>query len=195
MTSSHQEVPSCKWFSRLAAFLDHRSAPRLVLQRRVSRPTSHAPPQLGGASLAMAGGGLAIPLPPPVGPPQDFVHVPHANVQQVDEESSHFGHGHLWLFFPPVVLAGAQGTSGPASRALCDDANLPSRGSRIRRGRILPWPTECPPRSSTVSHAPLLAFSTAHPPAHSNGDTSALALGPAIVVPATAPWDRVILLR
>jgi PatG Domain len=42
----------------------------LVLQRRVSRPTSHAAPsQLGEAPLAMGCGGLAIPLPPPVGPP------------------------------------------------------------------------------------------------------------------------------
>ena len=29
MTSSHQDVPPCQWFSRLAAFLDRRSAPRL----------------------------------------------------------------------------------------------------------------------------------------------------------------------
>ena len=42
----------------------------LVLQRRVSRPTSHAAPsQLGEAPLAMGGGGFAIPLPPPLGPP------------------------------------------------------------------------------------------------------------------------------
>jgi hypothetical protein len=43
---------------------------RLVLQRRLSRPTSHAAPsQLGEAPLAMGGGGLVIPPPPPVGPP------------------------------------------------------------------------------------------------------------------------------
>ena len=30
MTSSHQDVPPCQWFSRLAAFLDRRSAPRLA---------------------------------------------------------------------------------------------------------------------------------------------------------------------
>ena len=42
----------------------------LVLQRRLSRPTSHAAPsQFGEAPFAMGGGGLAIPLPPPVGPP------------------------------------------------------------------------------------------------------------------------------
>src|SRR5271156_5310255 len=31
MTSSHQDVPPCQWFSRLAAFVDRRSAPRLAL--------------------------------------------------------------------------------------------------------------------------------------------------------------------
>src|SRR3974390_268284 len=31
MTSSHQDVPPCQWFSRLSAFLDRRSAPRLAL--------------------------------------------------------------------------------------------------------------------------------------------------------------------
>ena len=42
----------------------------LILQRRVSRPTSRAAPsQLGEAPLAMGGGGFAIPLPPPLGPP------------------------------------------------------------------------------------------------------------------------------
>jgi hypothetical protein len=30
MTSSHQDVPPRQWFSRLAAFLDRRSAPRLA---------------------------------------------------------------------------------------------------------------------------------------------------------------------
>ena len=30
MTFSHQDVPPCQWFSRLAAFLDRRSAPRLA---------------------------------------------------------------------------------------------------------------------------------------------------------------------
>ena len=30
MTSSHQDVPPCQWFSRLAALLDRRSAPRLA---------------------------------------------------------------------------------------------------------------------------------------------------------------------
>ncbi|HWT80279.1 MAG TPA: transposase [Candidatus Methylomirabilis sp.] len=30
MTSSHQDAPPCQWFSRLAAFLDRRSAPRLA---------------------------------------------------------------------------------------------------------------------------------------------------------------------
>ncbi len=30
MTSSHQDVPPCQWFSRLAAFLDRRSAARLA---------------------------------------------------------------------------------------------------------------------------------------------------------------------
>ena len=30
MTSSHQDVPPCQWFSRLAAFLDRRSALRLA---------------------------------------------------------------------------------------------------------------------------------------------------------------------
>src|SRR5258707_8074905 len=30
MTSAHQDVPPCQWFSRLAAFLDRRSAPRLA---------------------------------------------------------------------------------------------------------------------------------------------------------------------
>ncbi len=30
MTSSHQDVPACQWFSRLAEFLDRRSAPRLA---------------------------------------------------------------------------------------------------------------------------------------------------------------------
>ena len=30
MTSSHHDVPPCQWFSRLAAFLDRRSAPRLT---------------------------------------------------------------------------------------------------------------------------------------------------------------------
>src|ERR1700704_3945020 len=30
MIYSHQDVPPCQWFSRLAAFLDRRSAPRLA---------------------------------------------------------------------------------------------------------------------------------------------------------------------
>ena len=30
MTSSHLDVPPCQWFSRLAALLDRRSAPRLA---------------------------------------------------------------------------------------------------------------------------------------------------------------------
>jgi hypothetical protein len=30
MTFSHQDVPACQWFSRLAAFLDRRSAARLA---------------------------------------------------------------------------------------------------------------------------------------------------------------------
>jgi hypothetical protein len=30
MTSPHQDVPPWQWFSRLAAFLDRRSAPRLA---------------------------------------------------------------------------------------------------------------------------------------------------------------------
>ena len=30
MTSSRQDVPPCQWFSRLAAFLDRRSVPRLA---------------------------------------------------------------------------------------------------------------------------------------------------------------------
>jgi hypothetical protein len=31
MTSSHQDVPPCQWFSRLAAFLDRRSAAKAGL--------------------------------------------------------------------------------------------------------------------------------------------------------------------
>ena len=83
----------------------------LVLQRRLSRPTSHAAPsQFGEAPLAMAGGRPSIPFLAPVGPPQDFVHVPDANLQQMDQHGSHLGHAHLWLFFPPAVPVGAQGT-------------------------------------------------------------------------------------
>ena len=55
----------------------------LVLQRRLSGPTSHAPP-LCATSLAVACGRATIALPTPMGPSQDFVGVPDAYLQQVD---------------------------------------------------------------------------------------------------------------
>jgi hypothetical protein len=100
----------------------------------------------------------------------------------MDEQRSHAGDGHLRFFFPPVVLAGAREGSARIWKARCDDANQPSRESRIHRARIPLWPTEYPPRSSIVPHAPGPTLTTVPLPAHTHGDTSALALGPAIFV-------------
>ena len=56
-----------------------------ILQRRLSGPTSHAPPPpFCATSLAVACGRSTIALPTPVGPSQDFVGVPDAYLQQVD---------------------------------------------------------------------------------------------------------------
>jgi transposase InsO family protein len=82
----------------------------LVLQRRFPRPTPRAAPPLGGAALAMACGRLSVPRHSPLGPPQNLVEVPYANVQQMDEQRSHLGDGHLRLFFPPTALVGARET-------------------------------------------------------------------------------------
>ena len=83
----------------------------LVLQRRIPCPTSHAPPPVSGASLSVAGGRLSVPRHTPVGPPQNLVEVPDASVQQMDEQRSHLGDGHLRLFFPPTELVEARETS------------------------------------------------------------------------------------
>ena len=65
-----EDLGSGNIYGGTTAGLGNLISGNLVLRRRVSRPTSHAAPsQLGEAPLAMGGGGFAIPLPPPLGPP------------------------------------------------------------------------------------------------------------------------------
>src|SRR5262249_21438783 len=159
---------------------------QLVLQRRLACSTSQPPAPVGGAPLAMADGGPPVAFPAPPGPLEDLGGVPHAHFQKVMQQGAHFRHTHLFLFFPPTAASAAPGTPTPAWIAPCGDASPPSPGFHTRPIRIPPWPTGCPPRSSTSSPAPPPTSPAAPRPGRWSDDTSAPAPGWWNAAPAAA---------
>src|SRR5262245_13653575 len=99
----------------------------------------------------MARGGPLVAFAAPAGPLADLGRVPHAHRPEVTPQGADFRHTDRPLLFPPTAASAAPGRPRPARTGRCGDASPPSRGFRTRPAHILPWPIECPPRSSTAS--------------------------------------------
>ncbi len=123
---------------------------------------------------------------PPLRPPQDFVVVPHAHLQQMRQQRPHFRDGHLRLFFPPTAASGAPRTPTPTATTPCDGASRPSHASRTRPGHTPPCHTGCLPRSSSDCHAPAPASPTTRAAGALRGGTSTPPTAPANAAPTNA---------
>src|SRR5262245_26216598 len=140
--------------------------------------------------LAVTGGGSPVPFPAPPRPARDPGDVPAPHLQEVAQQCPHLRHGHPLLFFPPTGAFVAPGRPAPAPPGPCGGANLPICGSHIRLNHIPPWPTGCPPRSSSAAPAPAPASPAEPPPGRSIDDISTPVFGPPSAAPAAARAGR-----